>query len=63
MEMMRSTGNDHRVGQIILGTLLACSTAAAAQKLDFQLHDAWGREVRSQDYKGRPLLLEFGACW
>jgi hypothetical protein len=61
--MTRSTWNPPRLRQIILGTLLACSPTLAAQTLEFQLHDAWGREVRSQDYKGRPLFLEFGACW
>jgi hypothetical protein len=27
------------------------------------LQDSMGREVRAQDYQGRPLFLEFGACW
>jgi hypothetical protein len=31
--------------------------------IEFQLQDSLGREVRAQDYKGRPLFLEFGACW
>ena len=61
--MTRSTGNPPELRPIILGTLLLCSLAPAAQKLEFQLHDAWGREVRSQDYQGRPIFLEFGACW
>ncbi len=43
--------------------MLACGAAGAAEKLEFRLHDASGREVRSQDYKGRPIFLEFGACW
>ena len=61
--MAHNAWNGLKARQIILGTLLACSTSLAAQTLEFQLHDAWGREVRSQDYKGRPLFLEFGACW
>ncbi|MEN6426356.1 MAG: hypothetical protein ABFE13_13410 [Phycisphaerales bacterium] len=61
--MTSSTGNGLRVGQIVLGTLLACGPAWAAEKLQFNLHDSWGREVHSQDYKGRPIFLEFGACW
>ena len=61
--MTRSIRSRLGVRQIILGTLLACSPTLAAQTLEFQLHDAWGREIRSQDYKGRPLFLEFGACW
>jgi hypothetical protein len=61
--MTRNATNGLRVRQIVLGTVLACSPGWAAETLSFQLHDAWGREVRAQDYKGRPLLLEFGACW
>lgn len=61
--MTHRTWNGLKVRNIILGTLLACSPAFAARTLEFQLHDAWGREVRSQDYKGRPIFLEFGACW
>lgn len=61
--MTDSIRNRLRVRQILLGTLLACGPALAAQTLEFQLHDAWGREVRAQDYRGRPLFLEFGACW
>jgi hypothetical protein len=33
------------------------------EKLEFCLYDIFGREVRSQDYKGVPVFLEFGACW
>ena len=33
------------------------------QPAEFALHDIFGREVRSSDYEGVPLLLEFGACW
>jgi len=33
------------------------------EKLDFKLYDAFGREVRSDDYKGVPVFFEFGACW
>lgn len=37
--------------------------AGGAEKLRFELNDAFGREVRSADYAGVPLFLEFGACW
>ena len=39
------------------------SRAQAGDKLEFTLYDAFGRKVRSQDYKGVPIFLEFGACW
>jgi hypothetical protein len=34
-----------------------------AEKLEFSLMDSYGRQVSSQDYKGVPVFLEFGACW
>jgi hypothetical protein len=34
-----------------------------AKTLDFSLFDSYGRKVTSQDYKGVPVFLEFGACW
>jgi hypothetical protein len=37
--------------------------AQSGDKLEFALHDAFGRKVHSQDYKGVPIFLEFGACW
>ena len=37
--------------------------AVKAEKLEFSLMDSYGREVSSQDYKGVPIFLEFGACW
>ena len=33
------------------------------EKLEFSLMDSYGRQVSSQDYKGVPVFLEFGACW
>ena len=33
------------------------------EKLEFSLMDSYGREVSSQDYRGVPIFLEFGACW
>jgi len=36
---------------------------ATLRTLQFTLYDAFGRQVRSSDYHGRPLLIEFGACW
>ena len=49
-------------GAVCLASLLALICAAGAQTLEFDLHDAYGRQVQSQDYQGRPLFLEFGAC-
>ena len=43
--------------------LLVCAAGRQAGALEFRLQDTMGREVRAQDYKGRPLFLEFGACW
>lgn len=34
-----------------------------AKTLEFSLYDNYGRKVSSQDYKGVPIFLEFGACW
>ena len=34
-----------------------------AEQIEFSLMDSYGREVSSQDYKGVPIFLEFGACW
>lgn len=34
-----------------------------AEKFEFSLMDSYGRLVCSQDYKGVPIFLEFGACW
>jgi hypothetical protein len=50
-----------------IGLIYATSLAGASQrendKLEFSLPDIFGREVHSQDYKGVPVFLEFGACW
>lgn len=61
--MTRIRQNRWGVGGLVLGAILACSAAQGAQTLQFRLHDVMGREVRSEDYRGRPLFLEFGACW
>jgi len=37
--------------------------AVKTGKLEFSLMDSYGRQVSSQDYKGVPIFLEFGACW
>ena len=29
----------------------------------FELSDLFGRKVKLEDYAGRPIFLEFGACW
>lgn len=44
------------------GLALAQSSQQDVQ-LDFQLSDTMGRTVSADDYRGIPLLLEFGACW
>jgi hypothetical protein len=49
-------------GMAVAG-LLACAAGPIADAIEFRLQDATGREVRAEDYKGRPLFLEFGACW
>jgi hypothetical protein len=48
----------------VLGVIcLLETTSLKAQQLDFSLMDSFGRLVTSQDYKGVPVFLEFGACW
>jgi hypothetical protein len=42
---------------------LAGASQRENDKLEFLLPDVFGREVHSQDYKGVPVFLEFGACW
>ena len=37
--------------------------SSSAGSLRFELYDAFGRKVCSEDYAGVPLFLEFGACW
>lgn len=43
--------------------IVALFSTAHAEQLEFDLYDIHGRRVQSQDYEGRPLFLEFGACW
>ena len=52
-----------RIKRTALAVLSLCAAVQGAETIEFRLHDSWGREVRSQDYKGRPIFLEFGACW
>ena len=40
-----------------------CKVGVSAEELGFELGDCYGRVVSSQDYKGVPVFLEFGACW
>lgn len=47
----------------VILTGLIMSLPSKAEKLEFSLTDSYGREVSSQDYKGVPIFLEFGACW
>jgi hypothetical protein len=49
-------------GMALAGLLLGVAGRPTGA-IEFQLQDSMGREVRAQDYKGRPLFLEFGACW
>ncbi len=49
-------------GMALAGLLLGVA-ARQARAIEFQLQDTMGREVRAQDYRGRPIFLEFGACW
>ena len=48
---------------IMAAGILGFGALSHAAKLDFTLTDSYGRQVRSQDYAGVPLFLEFGACW
>lgn len=50
-------------GLTVLAAALCLVQAAQADKLEFNLVDTHGRRVTSQDYKGVPIFLEFGACW
>ena len=47
----------------VLALFSAASAVSGAEEMKFALRDAFGREVRSQDYAGVPVFLEFGACW
>jgi hypothetical protein len=44
-------------------TFLLTGSSLKAKTLEFELFDSYGRKVSSQDYKGVPVFLEFGACW
>jgi hypothetical protein len=46
-----------------VAAFFACAAGQPAGAIEFRLQDTMGREVRAEDYKGRPLFLEFGACW
>jgi cytochrome oxidase Cu insertion factor (SCO1/SenC/PrrC family) len=43
--------------------LLLLAGLAPAAPATFDLLDANGVRVRSEDYRGTPLFLVFGACW
>jgi hypothetical protein len=49
-------------GFILVLNFAQCKNASS-DKLEFSLYDSYGRQVRSVDYKGVPVFLEFGACW
>ena len=48
---------------LIFATNLSGASRSGNEKLEFSLPDVFGRNVRSKDYKGVPVFLEFGACW
>ncbi len=48
---------------MVVAALLICAAGQQAGAIEFRLQDTMGREVRAEDYRGRPLFLEFGACW
>lgn len=48
---------------MLIGGMILSGSLCAAAKLEFSLTDSYGRQVKSQDYEGVPLFLEFGACW
>lgn len=57
---------NHLFSNIIMTCILICLLwilPVHAETLDFSLYDSYGRKVTSQDYKGVPVFLEFGACW
>ena len=59
---MESGARIHRISFVIIFICLS-ALPLEAEKLDFSLMDSHGREVSSQDYKGVPVFVEFGACW
>ena len=55
-----------RLRNISYVSILAClifTLSSSAENIEFSLMDSFGREVCSQDYRGVPIFLEFGACW
>lgn len=48
---------------IFLGVVISFAGSSSGKSLEFSLYDSYGRAVSSEDYKGVPLFLEFGACW
>ena len=49
---------------LVLFSPIRAGEAPGDQKpLRFSLTDTYGRRVSSDDYKGVPVLVEFGACW
>ena len=50
-------------GLFVTTALLLAHSVLADEVLEFEMADVYGRVVSSQDYKGVPVFLEFGACW
>jgi hypothetical protein len=56
--------NIHSLKRIALvSNILILGSFCQAESLTFSLYDSYGMKVKSQDYQGVPLFLEFGACW
>ncbi len=60
---MRYNTNFRKILLLAISINLVSGLSLKAEKLEFSLTDSFGREVSSQDYKGVPVFLEFGACW
>jgi len=54
---------------LLIVVVVACACSAKQvqtsgdEKLSFALPDMLGREIRSQDYAGMPVLIMAGSCW
>lgn len=60
---MKDKANICRKASAAILASLTFALPLKAEKLEFSLMDSYGRQVSSQDYKGVPVFLEFGACW
>jgi hypothetical protein len=60
---MKDKARIYWISFAVIFTCLISALPLEAETLEFSLMDSYGREVSSQDYKGVPIFLEFGACW